>query len=625
MMNRLRTICKRLWKRLQPGFSLNRSSLNRLLVTILLGNIGVAASFVSVFATSPQSLAGCGTLAHLTPCGIRLPAALPIRHGEAQASRLHNGEESRSATLSNPVAVRTDTHISRLTIALDSLLPERYFNQLLSLIVDLNAIETDSVRKRVYLIDRPRNADAQIRMAAGTGQTEGVLYRRFLAPVVPFATVQDDVSLEELKLRWQGNGSGPLIVDADYTLELEVIFGEEAAMSVLSVSSASLPSSLEASANAIAIVPFAGLTPVLKVLRVNGVNILSNTFDAAAYPLAVVVAVFGMDGEIIAEALRPHITQPTNRSPNKLTTLIMTGVTAMARITAVRMDTKGYEYPAAVIAPTLRLADITHISNEVPFLEECVADPSLNNMVLCSNTAYWATLEAIGTDIVGLSGNHINDFGRDGARQSIGWYRENQIPIYGSGLNEEEACEPLTWIHNGNRFAFIAALASQPRFARATEDLPGACYYYTNKERLFSRIAALRGTVDVIAVELQYEETYNPYPTYQQVQEFRELREAGADLVTGVQSHVPQALEPYGYAGEQPGVIVYGLGNLFFDQMWSWQTRTTLMARHTIYGGQVLSTEILTAVIEDHAQPRWTTEAERGDLLRQIFNAAPAR
>jgi poly-gamma-glutamate synthesis protein (capsule biosynthesis protein) len=133
-------------------------------------------------------------------------------------------------------------------------------------------------------------------------------------------------------------------------------------------------------------------------------------------------------------------------------------------------------------------------------------------------------------------------------------------------------------------------------------------------------------TVDVVAVELQYEETYFPYPTANQVVEFRELREAGAAVVTGVQSHVPQAMEPYGAndAGG-PGVIVYGLGNLFFDQMWSWETRTELYARHTIYGGRVISTEILTGVLEDFAQPRWATPEERAGILSSIFTAAPPR
>jgi poly-gamma-glutamate synthesis protein (capsule biosynthesis protein) len=59
--------------------------------------------------------------------------------------------------------------------------------------------------------------------------------------------------------------------------------------------------------------------------------------------------------------------------------------------------------------------------------------------------------------------------------------------------------------------------------------------------------------------------------------------------------------------------------------MWSWETRTELFARHTIYDGRVISTEILTAVLEDYAQPRWTTPEERTDILNRIFNAAPGR
>ena len=611
MLNRLGAIFKQIEERLQPGWRdfrvgvqgifaadrvaalreavANLRSPSQLVVTALLGIIGLAA------ATSIASFAS----------------------GTAVTEEIE--------AISEPQVQLADSRDGWLTLALDTTLPERYFSQLLTVTLGLEEIETSGIRKRVMLLDQPRNADVRVGLAAGTGEAGSVLYTRFLAPVAPFATVPDDVSMAELTLRWQGRGSGPLIVDADYVSELEAIFGEEAADSVQTASGSALAAVLEVVAGALAIVAFEDVTPVMKVLHLDGANILSNTFDSASYPLTAVVAVFGNESESVAAALRPNITQATNRSPDELTTLIMTGVTAMARVTASRMEEKGYDYPALVIAPTLRAADITHISNEVPFLAGCDVDPSLNNMILCSNPAYWAALEAVGVDIVGLSGNHVNDFGRDGARESIGWYRENGIPIYGSGLNEAEACEPLIFAHNGNRFAFFAALAHYPAFAWATEDEPGTCNYNANKERIFARIAALRGEVDVIAVELQHEEIYNPAPITRQVQDFRELRAAGADIVTGVQSHVPQAMEPYGYGGEEPGIIVYGLGNLFFDQMWSWQTRTTLIARHTIYDGQVINTEILTAVLEDYAQPRWTTEVERNDLLRQIFSAAPPR
>jgi poly-gamma-glutamate synthesis protein (capsule biosynthesis protein) len=56
--------------------------------------------------------------------------------------------------------------------------------------------------------------------------------------------------------------------------------------------------------------------------------------------------------------------------------------------------------------------------------------------------------------------------------------------------------------------------------------------------------------------------------------------------------------------------------------MWSQATREGLIARHTIYDGRHLSTHVLTTILEDFAQPRWTTEAEREALLGRVFTAS---
>ncbi len=518
-------------------------------------------------------------------------------------------------------------HSDWVTVSIDPALPERYYNRLLSLLVyRVKTLETADGLKKVLLLDRGSQADVSIELLPRSAAGAGSIYARFYAPVAAFATVPDDVALTELTARWHGSGDGPLAIAQEYKAELASLLGGEMSPSVIVTGTAGILALVEADPKTLGIVPFDRLHPRFKVLSVDGVNVLDNRLDPSLYGLAASVAATGPYAAELAVTLTPRVTNPSNREAERLSTLLMTGVTAMTRVTAAKMERYGYDYPARVISPTLAAADITHISNEVPFIEGCVVNASQDNLTMCSDTTYWAALEAVGTDIVGLSGNHVNDFGRDGARASIGWYRENGIAIYGSGLNVEEACTPLFWEHNGNRFAFIASLAFGPSFAWATDDLPGACYYYDHKEQIFETIQKIRSEVDVIAVELQYLETYNPYPTSQQVTEFRELREQGVDIVTGVQSHVPQAFEVYGPEGlHRPGAIVYGLGNLFFDQMWSWQTRTELMARHTIYRGRVISTEILTAVLEDYAQPRWATETERAGLLRTIFDAAPAR
>lgn len=515
---------------------------------------------------------------------------------------------------------RADEDFAPITVGIAAGVPANLTGRFLAALNATPYLETTAGRQPLYLLDQPENANVFIAPAPVSANSVRIM-ERFFAPVVPFATLADDIPLADLQARWRGEG--PLLVTPDAADLLGALWGTTAAQVV--IVDALLPA-LEATPGAVGIMPFDRLDPRLKVLAVDGVNVLSNQLEPARYPLAVSITVEGDAASLVAPLVQPEVGPYTNRAPDRLTTLIMTGVTAMSRATAARMERMGVLYPAAVISATLAAADITHVSNEVPFLDDCVVNNTENNLILCSHTSYWAALEAIGTDIVGLSGNHVNDFGREGARRSLQFYRDNNIAIYGSGLNVEEACAPLRWQHNGNSFAFLAVLAYWPASAWATEDEPGACYYYDNKEVILERVRALAQEVDVISVEFQFEESYNPWPTPAQVQEFREMRAAGAHIVTGVQSHVPQAQEAYGHldAGG-PGMISYGLGNFFFDQMWSWETRTQLYARHAIYDGRLISTELLTGVLEGYAQPRWATPEERAEILARVFDAAPAR
>jgi poly-gamma-glutamate synthesis protein (capsule biosynthesis protein) len=516
-----------------------------------------------------------------------------------------------------------DTRVADpLTVAIATNMPESYAKRFVVLLNQTATLRTAAGVQPLVVLDQPQNAAVQIKLGGLTGNSVRLLERFFVA-VTPFATITDDVSLTELQLRWQGAGSAPLLVTPSVADLLGGLWGPTSA---LVVDEATLLPQLEATTGSVGLLPFDQLDPRYKVLTVDGVNVLNNWLEPAKYPLGVLITVEGKEAAVVGERLRALGEPSTNRAADQLATLIMTGVTAMSRATASRMERVGVLYPAAIISSTLAAADITHVSNEVPFLDDCVVNNTENNLILCSHTSYWAALQAIGADIVGLSGNHVNDFGRDGAHRSLQFYREHKIPIYGSGLTIEEACAPLRWEHNGNTFAFFAALAFGPPGAWVTDSEPGACYYYDHKAMILEAVAQLAQEVDIVSVELQYLETYNPFPTSEQVREFRELRTAGADLVTGVQSHVPQALEPYGakdVGGN--GMIVYGLGNLFFDQMWSWETRTELYARHTIYQGKLISSEVLTGVLEDFAQPRWATANERAEILTRIFAATPVR
>jgi poly-gamma-glutamate synthesis protein (capsule biosynthesis protein) len=321
----------------------------------------------------------------------------------------------------------------------------------------------------------------------------------------------------------------------------------------------------------------------------------------------------------------------SNREPNKMTVLVMTGVTAMARNSAVAIERAGDPgFLGRLVGPELSAADITVISNEIPFAPDCVADNSLNNLLLCSKPEYWENLALSGVDAIGLTGNHMNDFGYDNFRWTLNFYKEKGVPYYGGGLSDEEARKPLILEQNGNRLGFVGANSWGPLAywngngeevsAWAGADHPGAAKF--DLPTMQADIQALRPQVEVLLGEVQHTEfnelgDYQTEPIPQQEIDFRGMSDAGADVVTGIMAHAPQAVETRG--GK---LILYGLGNLYFDQTWSWPTRTGLVARHTIYDGRLINTELLVTVIEKNFQLRWATPAERIQVLNSVFDVS---
>jgi len=369
----------------------------------------------------------------------------------------------------------------------------------------------------------------------------------------------------------------------------------------------------------LALLPFDQLQPRLAVLALDGQNPLDNAagFDPTRYPLT--ANVYAERGEPPA---RRHalarkalgVLPAGNRLPERLTVIAMTGVTAMTRQMAAQMDRLGSHWPAEVVGPRLAAADITHISNEVPFVEGCEVNLDSENFNFCSKPEYMAALSDVGVDIIGLTGNHQNDFGRENALKSLAIYKQAGLPVYGGGVNKERAFAPLIIEHNGNRLAFLGANSYGPKMAWATDDLPGAAEFDLAIMSATIREIKEQNLADVVLTELQYQESYDTQPLVDQRQDFTALARAGADIVTGVQSHVPQGME-----FTDGRLVLYGLGNLYFDQMGDLATREGLVVEHTIYNGKHVGTRVLTTLLYDYGQPRWTEGAEREALLERVF------
>ena len=541
------------------------------------------------------------------------PAVLPDLETSEPASNQANGLDATlpaapegSATASPPSATIT----SGLTLALSDPLPPELMDGVLRW-----ATQTPGTR----IVTDTQDADIWI-----SPEPDGVLLaERIYVPVSRYGDLVDDVAAADLLSQWMASpdsGALGMVADRDAAAGMSLLWGEPQQLEVQPDGHA-MAAVLENSRGRYGVLPFDKLIPATKALSVGGLDPTDNQFDATDYPLALRLYVGSTpDAASQAASLQRFIADQglaTNRDPDKLTVLMMTGVTAMARMTALRMEQNGYDYPAAEIGPVLSAADITHISNEIPFTEDCVVDASENNLTLCSSPEYLEALRDVGVDIVGLTGNHLNDFGKDASLWSIQFYKDEEIPTYGGGDNLEDSLKPLVVQHNGNRLVFLGANSFGPEVAWAEPDWPGSAPY--DEAQMTQAIADARSKLgaDIVLVEMQWEESYDTLPIQSQIEGFRALSAAGADIVTGVQSHVPQAVE-----FTDNGTILYGLGNLFFDQMWSDATRQGLIPRHTIYDGRYIATKLQTTVLEDFAQPRWASDGEREIILNRVFTAS---
>jgi len=451
-----------------------------------------------------------------------------------------------------------------------------------------------------------------------------VVYRQVYALAARFDTVFPQAESSLVRDLWRG----AMAADAAYqrmvvlsdTLPALVSLLGEAGPAVQSVADReALLDFAWADRSTLALLPFEQLTPELVVFAVDGENPVDNRFVLTSYPLVATVyghVSQGVEGGKALEELRT-VSGGANRDPARLTVLAMTGVTAMVRQTAYQMDQFGPEWVAEVVGPELAAADITAVSNEVPFVPGCVTNTSVDNLTFCSSPDYMAALDAVGADIIGLTGNHQNDYGRADALTSLDIYTEAGLPVYGGGRNKADAFAPLYLEHNGNRLAFLGANSYGPTFAWATDDAPGSAEFDINILSATIRAIKEQDKAEVVLVELQYQESYDVNPLWDQRQNFRILSQTGADIVTGVQSHVPQAVE-----FEDGRMILYGLGNLFFDQMWRQDTREGLIVKHSFYAGRHISTQVLTTLLYDYGQPRWTSDAEREALLQRVFGAS---
>ncbi len=443
------------------------------------------------------------------------------------------------------------------------------------------------------------------------------------ALAAPFYTISDNVGQQELSELWRGERStiedfSRIFVTESTKAAVNAILGTADESIVDTITPEAMELIPSDDSQSLMILPFEDLNQRYKVLRIDQQSPINKNFDPQTYPLTAAIWIETNHDDHQINLPR------SNYDPNLRTVLVMTGVTALTRATAHRMEIMGNQYPGQDIHDWLTSADLTHISNEVPFAENCPPpDPVQQNLIFCSSTDRIELLEYVGADIIELSGNHLLDYGLDAINMTLDMYEQRDWETYAGGWDLEDARSPAMIHHNGNHLAFIGCNTIGPPNVWASETRPGAAPC-SDFSWMVDEIEKLITDGFIPIVTLQYAEDYTAYPSSQMAVDFQKLADAGAAVVNGSQAHTPKMMSFHG-----DSFLHYGLGNLFFDQMQVYYndvylsgTRDEFIDRLIIYDGKLISIELLTALLEDYARPRPMTPSERTAFLRRIFSTA---
>lgn len=158
-----------------------------------------------------------------------------------------------------------------------------------------------------------------------------------------------------------------------------------------------------------------------------------------------------------------------------------------------------------------------------------------------------------------LANNHIMDYGYDGLKQTREFLESTGISCCGAGATQEESRKPIILEESGYKIAVFSCCERQ--FGVSFIDKPGVAalggwLYLAIKEIKRS------GGADFVIISCHAASEFSPWVSPSLREFYHSLVDAGADIIHGHHSHVPQGYEVY-----KDCPIFYGLGNFLVSPM----------------------------------------------------------
>ncbi len=260
-------------------------------------------------------------------------------------------------------------------------------------------------------------------------------------------------------------------------------------------------------------------------------------------------------------------------------------------------------------------ADIFMINNEFPYTNRGTPTEG-KQFTFRAKPESVKYLYDIGVDIVSIANNHVYDYGEESLLDTISTLEDAAMPFVGAGINLEEAVKPVYFIANDMKIAIVSATQierlDRPDTVGATDNSPGVfrCWY---NERILECVREAKENSDYVVAYIHWGTEMQETPDWAQIEQGKQLAEAGADLIIG--DH-PHCLQPITYIGDTP--LIYSLGNFWFNS----KTIDTGILQVIIDGNGTKSVQFIPA-IQSNCFTSMLVDNEKQRVLNYMQSISP--